>query len=490
MNLNKLVYSGQVAWALGMCCSAALVAAAPVTNAQSLHERYQRRDYSVLADLRALADAGDVQAQADLCEAGLFGFGVPRDETPGPNCRRAAAQGEAYALGLIGMAEVLGSNPQRNIADGLRAAEKGFSLGDGLSAHVLARAYDLGIGRPVDHARALEYLHAGVERGFVRCMYWLGRRLVYGEYGTAPDARQGLALLTKAADAGIPEAQRTVGEVYEAGGPGIPVDWQEGYAYYAKAAAAHDAEASFRIYSLLTRSSNAADPANQRKALEALVNAADGGVPYAMSTYAWRLWHGFDGPPNVDLAIRYYTAAISEGDLTSRLELAELYLFSDKPDFEKSRKLAEGVWREYPGVSAGRRAGLLLAILMATGRAPGSPGQVEQLMADAEKDEDADTAKWAQDAHRLYREQIQAVREDDSNGSLAALFLGLMALSIANDEPPKGSTASGGPTSDATEGFQRLQQCLSERYSCILGCVQGDMGKNYPRCDLQCGNCN
>lgn len=166
--------------------------------------------------IREAAQAGIADAQALLGQMLLDGVELAKDARAGFGWfMRAAAQGHAMALNMVG------------------------------------RCYDLGWGTAVDKARAAECFRAAAERGLPEAMYNYATLLALGD-GVAQDRATALAWLRKAAARGFAKAENFVGSFHEDGWA-TPVDLLAAAQCYKRAADGGDFRGCFNHARMLVR---------------------------------------------------------------------------------------------------------------------------------------------------------------------------------------------------------------------------------------------
>jgi len=152
-----------------------------------------------IEELRAMAEAGDAEAQVGL--GGLFylGQGVAKDEVEAVKWyRKAAEQGYAMAQSKLGF------------------------------------MYDNGLGVAKDEVEAGKWFRKAAEEGFADAQFNLGVMYDKGQ-GVAKDEVEAVKWYRKAAEQGIAMAQINLGVRY-ANGTGVAKDQVEAYAWFNLAA--------------------------------------------------------------------------------------------------------------------------------------------------------------------------------------------------------------------------------------------------------------
>ena len=116
-----------------------------------------------------------------------------------------------------------------------RAAESGVIE----AVFLMGTAYDEGLGKPVDPARAALWHRRAAERGHVLGAHVLGNQYSEGR-GVEEDPAQAVDWWTRAAERGDAITQLRLGEAYQAG-RGVPRDLEAAREWYERAAAAGNA---------------------------------------------------------------------------------------------------------------------------------------------------------------------------------------------------------------------------------------------------------
>ena len=123
------------------------------------------------------------------------------------------------------------------IAEVERAAEAGVPE----AVFLMGTAYDEGLGRPVDPARAAAWHRRAAEMGHVLGAHNLGNQYAAGR-GVEEDHALAAEWWLRAAERGDAITQLRLGEAYEAG-RGVPLDPERAREWYGRAAAAGNTQA-------------------------------------------------------------------------------------------------------------------------------------------------------------------------------------------------------------------------------------------------------
>lgn len=153
-----------------------------------------------ISELRAMAEAGNLEAHTELAKAYFNGDGVQKDEQEAIKwLRMAALQGNARAQSNLGA------------------------------------CYETGRGVPVDPDESLHWYRKAAEQGWRDAQYNLARFYAWGIVVPKDDS-EAVKWYSKAANQGDPDAQYSLG-VHYAKGQGVSKDEVEAYAFFNLAAA-------------------------------------------------------------------------------------------------------------------------------------------------------------------------------------------------------------------------------------------------------------
>ena len=118
--------------------------------------------------------------------------------------------------------------------------------GNGAADYALAVKYMRGDGVQKDEAKAMSYLTKAVEAGNPNAQLGLGYYYLKGTGGIQKDPVKALNLFTQAAEQGNPDAQYNVGLAYVRG-EGVVKDLAQAYTWFEKAAYQDDAGAQYNV---------------------------------------------------------------------------------------------------------------------------------------------------------------------------------------------------------------------------------------------------
>jgi len=233
--------------------------------------------------LRTRADAGDLDAQAELGEKYVQGNGV--EKNPG--------HAEKWFR---------------------KAAEQGFAK----AQFNLAVMYDGGKGIKTDKVEALRWYRKAADQGFAEAQYDLGYNYAHGD-GVERDYAQAVGWYRKAADQGYASAQVNLGTLY-VNGLGVPRDQAQAMAWYQKAAAQGDAKGQFEVGAVYAEGRGVQK--DDKAAVEWYRKAADQGLPQAQNNLALSYSEG-TGIAKSDKEAYYWLLLSTRADKQKRAQLDE-----------------------------------------------------------------------------------------------------------------------------------------------------------------------
>jgi TPR repeat protein len=173
----------------------------------------------VLADLKEMADAGDVKSQVQIGLAYLTGDGVHKDDAEAIKWLRKAADQD---------------NP--------------------VAERYLAEMYFKGRGVTADNAEAAKWLRMAAEQGDAQSQHNLA--VLYTEgLGVPRNVKEAANWMRKSAEQGLAAGEVGMGAIYE-NGAGVPPDPVEAVKWYRLAVQQNDANAMNNLAFLLATSKN------------------------------------------------------------------------------------------------------------------------------------------------------------------------------------------------------------------------------------------
>ena len=178
----------------------------------------------------AQAEETDEPAAADLndkdacCRLGLRyykGQGVEQDYTRAVELfRKAAEQGNGYAMRLLGDCYRSGCGVEKDCAQAVEWYRKAAELGDKDACCWLGNYYYYGFGVEQDYAQAVEWYRKAAEEGDEYACYRLGTCYLQGR-GVKKDLTQAVKCFREAAEQWHKDAQLALADCYEKG-RGVP----------------------------------------------------------------------------------------------------------------------------------------------------------------------------------------------------------------------------------------------------------------------------
>jgi TonB family protein len=245
-----------------------------------------------------------------------------------PNLRRAvlwiqtaASSGDKVALGNL--ADVYLKSPvlPANLEAHLFWLGKAADAGNPRSAYQYSRYLQAGAGTDAERTRALGYLTAAAEGGWVSAEIELGKKLRDGSKGVAADPSRARAWFEKAAAAGDPDGQFQLAYLLE--DQGAPADAAVALSLFEKSAAGGNVSALEQLaYAYRTGKIVAMD---LPRSVEYYRAAAVKGSTWAKLELGRLYLRGLNGSPDYPEAVHWFHAAANAGSEKAMYELGVLY---------------------------------------------------------------------------------------------------------------------------------------------------------------------
>jgi TPR repeat protein len=283
---------------------------------------FERTPAQVLAEFKALAEAGSAEAARIVGQALMSGTGTAVDRPQAAQWfRRAAEAGDTEARAIWGTMLAYGMDGVKadppTAARFLRLAAE---AGDAPAAARLGFAYLRGRGVPANEAESVRWFRRGADAGVAEGQLGLGEALLFGRGGLARDEAQALPLLKRASAAGLVDAQLIVGTLAANGRvPGTP---REQGAASVRALAERGELAAQRLMALLLLEGNGVriDAGEARRWFERAASAGDAGSQWQLCA---GLLNGELGPRDVAASRRHCGQAAEQGHPLGLLAMAE-----------------------------------------------------------------------------------------------------------------------------------------------------------------------
>ena len=161
-----------------------------------------------VAQLRALAERGATDAQAELGVRYAAGRGVERDFGEAVAWyRRAVAQGDARGQVELGFAYERGRGVEQNDDEAVRWYRRSAEQGNALGQNNLGFMYDVGRGVGEDDEQAARWFRRAADQGLAQAQYNLGLAHEFGR-GMPRDRLEAARWYRLAADQGHANAQK------------------------------------------------------------------------------------------------------------------------------------------------------------------------------------------------------------------------------------------------------------------------------------------
>jgi len=190
-----------------------------------------------IPSLEAKARDGDAAAQFELARVYLKGSdGVKKDAVRALELMTSAAtQGHAEAMGGVGYFYASGTAVPKDEANAVEWFRKGAEAGGAKAQLNLGKMLAEGKGTEKNEVEGVKWIKAAADQGQPDATYAMGAIYFFGDYGQAVDYVAAYPYLLKAAEAGNPEAQNTVGSMLE-NAQGVGLDASLAEEWYRRAA--------------------------------------------------------------------------------------------------------------------------------------------------------------------------------------------------------------------------------------------------------------
>ena len=200
-------------------------------------------DRKLLAEIRAKAEKGDAQSQAELGDVFRLGaLGVERDDAEAVKWyRKAAEQNDAYAQSNLGFCYDNGLGVRKNDAEAVKWFREAAEQNDAEAQYNLAVCYRDGLGVKKNAAEAVRWFRKAAEQNRAQAQNNLGICYANGQ-GVEKNYREAVKWFRKAAGQNHATAQRNLGVSYVTG-QGVVKDEVEGYKWFLLGAAQGDESA-------------------------------------------------------------------------------------------------------------------------------------------------------------------------------------------------------------------------------------------------------
>lgn len=269
---------------------------------------------------RRAAEAGHGAAARALGLLYLTGSGVGRDaEEAATWFRIAAARGDTAAQADLGNLALRGGGTPDDLARTCEWFQTAAERGDATAAFNLGICLLEGVGTERDPPKAAHWLRRAAE-SVPNAQFWYGRMLTQGN-GVRADAAEGLVWITKAAQAGLAEAQVLLGSML-VNGEGGPKDHATAQVWFAHAAASGHAGAMFALGALAGGGHDV--PTDRELAQNWFRAAAEKGHAHARLMLGRYLARGLAGPADPMQARRWLEQARDQGIAEAEGDLAAL----------------------------------------------------------------------------------------------------------------------------------------------------------------------
>jgi TPR repeat protein len=236
--------------------------------------------------------------------------------------RILADQGHGESLFKMGIMTRDGLGVPADAGVGLDWMRKAADAGYGQAYLDLGAAYANGALVSKDAAEAVRLWRKGAALGEIHCASLAGEFLISGR-GVPRDVEQGIALLTRAAEAEVPDpnAQAILGRSYLDGDP-VAQDYIKARYWLEKASAFEDSSALHNLALIYDRG-NGVD-VDKRRAISLYERAAAKGNPQSLNNLGYAYRHGEGVTKDLDQAVSYFEQAHALGLFDATINLGDM----------------------------------------------------------------------------------------------------------------------------------------------------------------------
>jgi TPR repeat protein len=322
--LTKITPIAILSLFLSSLLSAPFVVAALASDPSAANS--QRATKPNLNELRAKAEAGDVNAEYQLIEMFFQGDGVPQDYTEAFKWSlKAAKQGISAAQYGVGLMYYYGKGVPADKAEAAKWFRKAAEQNDARSEDWLGTMYSNGDGVEIDKSEALKWFRKAANQGDAIGQLQIGMRYAVGD-GFTKDYNVAIKWLRKAANQGNAMGELWLGRMYNSG-HGVPKDSTEAVKWFRKAADQGEAYARYQLG--LSDYVGDGVPKNPSEAFRWTQKAAAQGLVSAERQLGYFYGGGFGIPEDQAEAIRWSARAAKQGDTQAQTFLALSYIEGD-----------------------------------------------------------------------------------------------------------------------------------------------------------------
>ena len=212
------------------------------------------------------------------------------------------------------------SNPD-NVQFAVMYLTQAATSGNAEAANRLGKLYGKGEGVAENQTKAREWFEKAASAGLSKAKFNYGRFLVLG-IGGPVDVEKGIESLQASANEGIKPAQTALANIFFFGEYGQKTDYARAFTNAMLAAQAGDLECQNMVGILL--SYGWGTKTNKKEGVFWLKKAADRGHAKAQASYADALADGSGIKKDDAEAIKYYTLAANQGEVTGKVPLENL----------------------------------------------------------------------------------------------------------------------------------------------------------------------
>ncbi|KAF7295205.1 Chitin synthase regulatory factor 3 [Mycena indigotica] len=319
-----------------------LVDAAKHIRMNSKDQRSAKKYTEVLVQealkvIRRLATQGDAYDEAQFYLANCYGTGALGLQVDHERAYhlylQAAKQNHAASSYRVAVCNEIGAGTRKEPSRAASFYRKAASLGDTPAMYKLGMILLHGsLGEPKNPREAINWLRRAAEQADEENPHALHELALLHELGeyVPMDVMASKNLLTRAAHLGYTQSQFKLGQCYEYGNLGCPIDPRRSIAWYTKAAEKGDPEAELALSGwYLTGSENVLKQSDSEAYLWAR-RAANKGLSKAEYAVGYYAEVGIGIKQDIEFAKRWYMRAAAQGNKRAMNRLTEMKRMGNK----------------------------------------------------------------------------------------------------------------------------------------------------------------
>jgi TPR repeat protein/serine/threonine protein kinase len=270
---------------------------------------------------RERAERGEHRSTAELKRPATEGTGAPGSETAEPKILALAESGDVQAQAKLGNMYLRGQGVAKDYGEALKWLRKAAEQGDTDAKLAVGTMYAKGDGVAQDYVEALQWFSQAASKGNRDAEYAISRMYLTGE-GVAQNYGVALEWLRKAASQGSRDAECELGRLYLFG-EGVPQDYGEALEWLQKAAAQDSSPAQYELGKLFLAGERVAQ--DYSVAENWFLRAAAQSNTSAENALGYMYEHGQGVARDYDQALKWYRKGAANDDAKAQLNLGRMY---------------------------------------------------------------------------------------------------------------------------------------------------------------------